>query len=249
MSGLRNLNILASQASEFEYNKNRTEGKTGRVKPDLIPSKTNDTSPKRNTIKVGSETGAGTSGTNNIRKPSPKPSPRTSPLKSISETSQEEAAAAATNGMQPTVETKKNDISESTSIKHATSIVDLTSELEPSPQKKQPIAIVDLTQESQMVDNKPAKVTTEKITKESKIDKNEPIVAVTNDLIIAEKKAESKDKPSVSTRFNGTTRPTLVRSKGSLLACKPPNILVYSDSSATRDSVISTLTSILETDM
>lgn len=36
---LRGLSVLANQAREYEYNKNRTEGKTGIVKPDLIPSK------------------------------------------------------------------------------------------------------------------------------------------------------------------------------------------------------------------
>lgn len=39
IESLRGLSILANQASEYEYNKNRTEGKTGIVKPDLIPSK------------------------------------------------------------------------------------------------------------------------------------------------------------------------------------------------------------------
>lgn len=36
---LRGLSVLANQATEYEYNKNRTEGKTGIVKPDLIPAK------------------------------------------------------------------------------------------------------------------------------------------------------------------------------------------------------------------
>ncbi|KAL5274469.1 HLCS family protein [Megaselia abdita] len=39
IESLRGLSILANQASEYEYNKNRTEGKTGIIKPDLIPSK------------------------------------------------------------------------------------------------------------------------------------------------------------------------------------------------------------------
>jgi len=37
LEGLRAISVLASQANEFQYNKNRTEGKTGVIKPDLIP--------------------------------------------------------------------------------------------------------------------------------------------------------------------------------------------------------------------
>lgn len=39
LDGIRNLGVLANQASEFEYKKNLTEGKTGIVQPDLISSK------------------------------------------------------------------------------------------------------------------------------------------------------------------------------------------------------------------
>lgn len=37
IDSLKGMSILAHQASEYEYNKQRTEGKTGIVKPDLIP--------------------------------------------------------------------------------------------------------------------------------------------------------------------------------------------------------------------
>lgn len=37
IQSLKQMSILAHQASEYEYNKQRTEGKTGIVKPDLIP--------------------------------------------------------------------------------------------------------------------------------------------------------------------------------------------------------------------
>lgn len=40
LDGIKNLGVLANQASEFEYKKNLTEGKTGIVQPDLISSKT-----------------------------------------------------------------------------------------------------------------------------------------------------------------------------------------------------------------
>lgn len=42
IESLRAMSILANQASEYEYNKQRTEGKTGIVKPDLIPFKSTE---------------------------------------------------------------------------------------------------------------------------------------------------------------------------------------------------------------
>lgn len=38
LNELRSLSVLANQATEFVYNRNRTEGKTGIIKPDLIPA-------------------------------------------------------------------------------------------------------------------------------------------------------------------------------------------------------------------
>ena len=39
VEGIKNLGVFANQATEFEYKKNLTEGKTGIVQPDLISSK------------------------------------------------------------------------------------------------------------------------------------------------------------------------------------------------------------------
>lgn len=47
---IRNLGVLANQASEFEYKKNLTEGKTGIVQPDLISSKNIEESLNRKPI-------------------------------------------------------------------------------------------------------------------------------------------------------------------------------------------------------
>lgn len=55
--------------------------------------------------------------------------------------------------------------------------------------------------------------------------------------------SKTKAKP------NGTHRPLLRRSKGSLLASKPPNVLVYSESNVTRNIVIETLKVVLDRDM
>lgn len=53
---------------------------------------------------------------------------------------------------------------------------------------------------------------------------------------------------SHSTKDTEKIRPKLVRSKGSLVKAKPPNILVYSDSIVSRDCVIATLKDIVRDD-
>lgn len=141
LNGLRSMSILASQAIEFEYNKNRTEGKTGIVKPDLIISSNIDT-------------------VESI--------PKNSPVN--------------------------------------------------SPKIKSPI--IEIKPEIQIL---PEATTFSKI-------------------------EEEKPTP-ISVTKNRAPRPSLKRSsKGSLISCKPPNVLVYSDSISTRDSVISTLKRLLEND-
>ncbi|GAB0088855.1 biotin--protein ligase [Sergentomyia squamirostris] len=106
LSGLRGLAILAQQASEFEYNKNRTEGKSGIVKPDLIPStskpaeinlvlkspsggrKEAKVSPSKMRIDSLSLEAPGPSGASKSKtspKVSPRTSPKTSPMRKIEE--------------------------------------------------------------------------------------------------------------------------------------------------------------------
>lgn len=151
---LKKLSIFASQAAEYEYNKNKTEGKTGIVKPDLIQStkvseshlSANDSANVSDLVKTVT---------------SPRTSPRTSPLKIISEVVPEEQTP-------------------SHKLMNATDRTDQTAEALPSTNEKEKI------------------------------------------------------------------RPKLVRSKGSLVKAKPPNILVYSDSTVSRDCVIATLKDIVK---
>lgn len=101
ITGLKALNVLSSQAHEFEFKKNRTEGKTGIAKPDLIPARsfeanrpnggvtpTDDNSrtaspekPAANNISISPDVAK--------RRPSPRGSPRTSPLHLVLETKTE----------------------------------------------------------------------------------------------------------------------------------------------------------------
>lgn len=65
-----------------------------------------------------------------------------------------------------------------------------------------------------------------------------PIVKLSN------AKDQTMSVPAQSERDN--KRPKLVRSKGSWVKAKPPNILVYSDSIVSRDCVIATLKDIVK---
>ncbi|XP_055680744.1 biotin--protein ligase isoform X2 [Lutzomyia longipalpis] len=100
LSGLRSMAILAQQASEYEYNKNRTEGKSGIVRPDLIPptkppepnlvaksptKSEGSTSPKMRIDSLSLESGSGTTKAKTSPKVSPRTSPKTSPMKKIEE--------------------------------------------------------------------------------------------------------------------------------------------------------------------
>lgn len=156
LNELKKLSIFAGQAAEYEYNKNKTEGKTGIAKPDLIQST------KRSVHNVSeshlSTTSASVSDLVQTIN-SPRTSPRTSPLKIISETFHEENVSVDYVPLNSNDETPKAKCS--------------------------------------------------------------------------------------SNQSNEYVRPKLVRSKGSLINSKPPNILVYSDSIVSRDSVISTLKDIL----
>lgn len=110
LNGLRSLNILSSQASEFEFKKNRTEGKTGISKPDLIPARSFDTNRTSDSVSPTDEKSANVSPikidldsnrlinldiANNKISPkisprvSPRVSPRASPLKLVLETEAE----------------------------------------------------------------------------------------------------------------------------------------------------------------
>ncbi|XP_037036293.1 biotin--protein ligase [Bradysia coprophila] len=111
INDLKKLSIFASQAAEYEYNKNRTEGKTGIAKPDLIQS----------TRKSELETHLSPNNSPNVSDlvktvTSPRTTPRTSPLKAIAEVIPEEQSPIHTaicakdqtsDPVPPTIETDK----------------------------------------------------------------------------------------------------------------------------------------------
>lgn len=236
LDGLRSLSVLANQATEFEYNKNRTEGKTGIVKPDLIPSGKNLSelssqttedvvdSKKSSPIKVSNER--------------PKIEAKISPMKRVPEESQ-------------TVKTvKENIILKSQSpTKSPTKPIETIKKFKP-------------TEESYEAKASPShieSIVTAKIEPIPRILSEQPTSSSSGAQDLIDKavkkeeiKAESlptKISDTVSVLKNNTKRPSLRRSKESLKECKPLNILVYSDVATSRDNVVSTLKNILERDM
>lgn len=239
ITGLRSFGIFASQAFEFEYNKNRTEGKTGIVKPDLIPTKSVDFSVSTNSNET---------------------SPKKTDATLSPKTSDPPPLSSATTAVKVPV------ASQNTSINLTEKNCDLSGlkKLSPTPKTSPRASPLKLIPEIDFVHEivKPLSEPIESPVKSEKLTNNEinkqeiePIV-MSNEEQIETKLNEVMDavkissvKPKISARENGTSRPTLVRTKGVLIASKPPNVLVYADSAVTRDSVISTLSQILERDM
>lgn len=102
--------------------------------------------------------------------------------------------------------------------------------------------------------NKPEKKPTNDIIKpklplmQTKLQDKEKLPPKKDDILIS---SASVSATAVSSSIKvSTKRPSLKRTKkSSLISSKPPNILVYSESIATRDSVIATLKKVLEDDM
>lgn len=248
VTGMRDLNILASQASEFKYNRNRTEGKTGLVKPDLIPSAKAAPSPKRLTHESRQD-----SGVEMVNVIKTRVSPRKSPLRLIAE---ELPKAVEANSGEKGMSNKDVEHVRVVVLESETDgkSVDVTENIVHIVEKKEDVVPVVVN-----------KLMSEEPTQEEKIIRKEPIAEMgsekplevppiaqqppTPDAVPIAAHPVAPKKPVISSRSDGAARPTLVRSKGSLIASKPPNILVFSESPATRASVIATLNTILEEHM
>ncbi|XP_055375458.1 biotin--protein ligase isoform X2 [Condylostylus longicornis] len=259
--GLRSLSVLASQATEFEYNKNRTEGKTGIVKPDLIPS----TSLSKNTDEILTSTSL-----DSKRSPAKKviSSPRGSPIKIEAKVS---PMRRAPEEPVPSVSPKGSPLKPSplkSSPSQAMPISFSPSKTSPSKSalyqqkaetpKKEEIQLLQKVTEIVQNDSHIPTSSSEKIETETNTIKkasvsNKPIEETTKTFIAsesdtAESNQKKKPEPIISVQKDNTKRPSLKRNKRSLSDNKPPNILVYSNSASAKDSVISSLKDILQPD-
>lgn len=218
LNGLRSLNILSSQASEFEFKKNRTEGKTGISKPDLIPARSFDTNRTSDSVTPTDDKSANASPIKNdldsnhlmkldvannkispkvSPKASPRVSPRASPLKLVLETEAEHKIADHAAGD------------------------DLIPAKELTPKRENTINVNN---------EKPASV-----------EGAEPSTSTPSATVSNASNAKWTEK------ISGHLSPPGI-SKGGLIEAKPPNVLVYSDSNVTRNNVITTLKDTLNQD-
>lgn len=235
---MRDLNILSSQACEFQTSGMRTEGKTaGRLtgKPDLIPLAGITPLPVTPSRRLSNDSAPIPVELSQMRRPSARISPRTSPLHLIPEGSEENGSLKAAVAPEPQTKGHLEQLAAATAQKIALvspmQVVDKPPMA--SPEKCELVETPAGTPERLVATVEPS-----------------PVVESVEAVDAVEAVAEPPPAPPAATsvRSSGAARPTLVRSKGSLIASKPPNVLVYSESTATRDAVIQTLADLLAAD-
>lgn len=269
---IRKMSMLANQAVEFEFKKNLTEGKTGIVQPDLISSKnieesllhvvTSPDTPKKKMLSL-EKTGEKITGLKvELERQELLKSPL-NPTASFPEHVMEQNATTPDSPKFPTASPAK---SPSVSIKSKISSEPQSPKFPTASPAKKPLtsnndkpSIVDM--EPKIPKREPPQVAK----------KSSPGTKEATKAFIASEKKEPVKLPQVETikpkPLNlppvTTTEPqkipqepvtlpssksnlSLRRKKQKLMAAKPPNILVYSDSATTRDNVIRTLGSILQ---
>lgn len=254
LEGIKSLCILAGQAREFAVKKNLTEGKTGIVQPDLISSKnieesllhnvTSPDTPKKRLVLL-EKTDEKIKGlkvdyeqkellksplhpTNSFLKAEQSPAvtpdspkfPTSSPSKSPTPSSKSRASTAELQSPKfPTASPSKS-----------------LSEDKKEPKVELPKKTVNETTKSFITSEKQAVSDTKKEALSPK--KPKPLEL---------SPSSSPAPPPVSQSNTEKHQPTasLKQPKQKLIQAKPPNILVYSDSTTTKDHVINSLRKIL----
>lgn len=251
IESIKNLSVLANKASEYEIKKNLTEGKTGIVQPDLIPSKnieesisnvvTSPDTPKKKML-VLEKTGEKIQG---LKVELQRQELLKSPINPTMKLPGDEKPITPDSPKFPTASPAK---SPTPSVK---SKVSVESELQKfptgSPVKKPVFAsndkpsIVKMQPKLSTAEPKIAEQNMNQATKSFiDMEKQQPHPVTSPNkpqpLILQPKQPVPQQKPNVTPKLR----------KKHLIAAKPPNILVYSDSQTTRNNVIKTLGAILQ---
>ncbi|CAO1422133.1 unnamed protein product [Diamesa hyperborea] len=231
VEGIKNLGVLANQATEFEYKKNLTEGKTGIVQPDLISSKNIEES----LLKVVTSPDTPKKKLLSLEKMDDKLMNMKSELKKHQIQIPEAVASTSTFPKSPDrrVDINKVLVAEPNVINQ---------EVIKTPIKQESPPIKDAT--SQFIEQEKQKSAVKlpevlKVESAKEKPKLTPLMPTPIPSITAVLETSKTTKSTQSFR----------RKKQRILSAKPPNILVYSDSIVTRDNVIRTLGSILENNM
>ncbi|XP_017044233.1 biotin--protein ligase isoform X2 [Drosophila ficusphila] len=245
LEDLRAVGVLAHQATEFEYQKNRSEG---RSKPDLIAHEHRQAvEPVAKAVAVVEPTNKASlspaKNAENVPKAEAKPSPdknkaKATPAKSEAKSTPAKSESNATPAKSESKSTKSKEDSKSTPTK---------GDSKPSELEKLAAAQAAQLQKTGKAESvSPIKAAP--LAKPSNLSKvSEPATES------AEPKKPSKSfeiaKPLNSPPPSGTApsaRPVLQRNKDSLQESKPLNVLVYSDSASARESTLATLQQLLE---
>ncbi|XP_034132628.1 biotin--protein ligase isoform X5 [Drosophila guanche] len=255
LEDLRAVSVLAHQATEFEHQKNRTEGKTGLIKPDLL-AQTPEPPVVPKAVAVVEPT------PNKTAALSP-PRGASSPAKSEASFAKNEAAKISPIKNDSKLSSAKSE-AQSTPAKSADKSPPGKSEAKATPTKceasqaanpqseLEKLAAAQAAQiQKTSVDGTPTKavsITPRKLVeavKPAAITVEATLPSITVEAVKPAKTFEVV-QPISPPANTAAARPVLRRNKDSLQESKPLNVLVYSDSASARDSTLATLQQLLE---
>ncbi|BFF89804.1 biotin--protein ligase [Drosophila madeirensis] len=264
LEDLRAVSVLAHQATEFEYQKNRTEGKTGLIKPDLLAQ-----TPEPPVVPKAVA----------VVEPTPNKAAALSPARGASSPAKSEASFA------------KNEVAKITPIKNDSKLSSAKSEAQSNPAKSEDKSTPAKSEDKSTPSKSEAKATPTKgeasqaANPQSELEKlaaaqaaqiqktsvdgtpSKAVSSTPSKLVEAVKPAAitvEATQPSITLEAvkpaktfevvqpisppanTPAARPVLRRNKDSLQESKPLNVLVYSDSASARDSTLATLQQLLE---
>lgn len=251
--GIKSFSVLANQASEFEFKKNLTEGKTGVVQPDLIASNIVDSktqaTPKSTPKKKMLDLEKTDEKIQGLKADFKHQEILKSPMNTIVGFPgvSQETPNTPDSPKFPVVSPAKSPTP--SSISKASTSGPLSPKFPSSPAKKkqslskEPPKIVK--SEISSTSSSEKLISSEKSSVKSPIEKPKPLEIP---------KVEEKPKvfkpiqpPPMEDPEKLSKTHSIRRKKQKTAKAKPPNILVYSDSVVTRDNVIKTLGEILKT--
>lgn len=284
LEGIQNLSVLANQATEFEFKKNLTEGKTGIVQPDLISSKnieesllnvvTSPDTPKKKLLSLEKTSDKILGLKVEFERQELLKSP-INPTASFPKTPengsvQEKKVITPESPKFPTASPAK---SPTPSIKSKTSVEPQSPKFPSASPAKKPVftsndkpsivmmepKIVKHEAPQEAITMKPIQSIAEKTESFIESEREKPIVVEVKQTSEEFIKPKPINLPPITTSEPQQAPPqelqklqssksthSIRRKKQKLIASKPPNVLVYSDSITTRDNVIKTLGSILQ---
>ncbi|XP_017114655.1 biotin--protein ligase isoform X2 [Drosophila elegans] len=233
LEDLRAVGVLAHQATEFEYQRNRSEG---RAKPDLLAQEHRQTpEPVAKAVAVVEPTNKASLSPARITESSPKSEAKGTPTKPSPIRS--EATAKSETQTTPAKSESKAAITKDNAKSTPSKDDSRPSELEK-------LAAAQAAQHQKIECVQVSPIKSSPLTKSSAVEPTKSSAEPT-------KPAKSFEvvKPLNSPPSSGATapaRPVLQRNKDSLQESKPLNVLVYSDSASARESTLATLQQLLE---